>query len=489
MMASRKNNRRANLFRGHTVADIERLLKHQYCRLTTETAADYWLFAEIVRELGNRKRVAAKRLIDRVVEDYAFDGKSVEIAMVIRDNHDDLDSLAGMTAPQALSRRHDPEVKNGRDGPTRPRPSALPPKADSIPLPNTDSIPLPNTDGDGGPDGGPARNQEEIVSGGKTTNVKGLRLLSEVSPRPVEWLWENYIPLGEATIVEGHPGTNKTLLLYDIAARLTVGREMPCVPAKASRPREGGVLFLVGEDSIPKTVRSRLVAAGADLSRVGILDAVVIPDDIRTIRQAIKEIDAKLLVVDTLNDFMGCNVLGNQQVRRALRPIRELAEETNGAVVPVRHLNKSSSGSSLLRGGGSVGITAMARSQLKVCRHPDDPNLRVLIHDKCNLGPLAPSLLFEVVPVGNDACRLEWHGECSLTVDDLDRKGKGTPTLEAAEKFLLDKLAAGPQEINRLVEQAKGVCSKRMLDEAKKSLSIKTIRKGKGRNHKVYWSL
>jgi hypothetical protein len=40
-----------------------------------------------------------------------------------------------------------------------------------------------------------------------------------------------------------------------------------------------------------------------------------------------------------------------------------------------------------------------------------------------------------------------------------------------------------------LVEQAKGVCSKRLLDEAKKSLSIKTIRKGKGRNHKVYWSL
>ena len=138
-------------------------------------------------------------------------------------------------------------------------------------------------------------------------------------------------------------------------------------------------------------------------------------------------------MIDTLNDFLNCNVLGNQQVRRALRPLRQLAEETNVAIVLLRHLVKIASGHSLLRGGGSVGITAMARSQLKLYRHPDDPNLRVLLQDKSTLGPLSPSLMFEVVPVGNDACRLEWHGPCSLTVEDLERKGKGSPTLEAAE--------------------------------------------------------
>ena len=50
-----------------------------------------------------------------------------------------------------------------------------------------------------------------------------------------------------------------------------------------------------------------------------------------------------------------------------------LAEEANGAVVMLRHLTRAAADRSLLRGGGSVGITAMARSQLKVCRHPDDP--------------------------------------------------------------------------------------------------------------------
>ena len=302
MTASGRNNGRADLFRGDTVADIELRLKHQYCRLTTETAADYWLFAEFVRELGKRKRVAAKRWLDWVVEDYAFDGKSVEIAMVIRENHDDLDSLAGMTAPQALRRSRDPKVKNGGDGRARPRPSVLPPTADSIPQPATNG------------NDGPARNQEDIASGGKTTKVKGLRLLSEVAARPVEWLWEGRIPLGEMTICRRPPRHEQDHAPVRYCGRLTVGREMPCVQGKAGRQQSGG-LFLVGEDSVAKTVRQRLLAAGADLSRVGIMDAVVIPDDIRTIRKAIKEIDAKLLVVDTLNDFLSCNVSGNQTVR------------------------------------------------------------------------------------------------------------------------------------------------------------------------------
>ena len=194
-------------------------------------------------------------------------------------------------------------------------------------------------------------------------------------------------------------------------------------------------------------------------------------------------------MIDTLNDFLNCNVLGNQQVTGALRPLRELAEETNVAVVLLRHLVKSGSGGSLLRGGGSVGITAMARSQLKLYRHPDDPNLRVLIQDKCNLGPLSPSLMFEVVPDGSGGSfRLEWHGPCSLTVEDLEKKRKGSPKLEAGGEVPARQLADGPRG-RSAVEQARGVCSKRTLDEAKRSLGIRTVREGNGKDHKVLWSL
>jgi hypothetical protein len=54
---------------------------------------------------------------------------------------------------------------------------------------------------------------------------------------------------------------------------------------------------------------------------------------------------------------------------------------------------------------------------------------------------------------------------------------------------LLDRLADGPVEVNVLVEQARGLCSKRTLDEAKRELGIETERKGSREGHKVYWKL
>jgi hypothetical protein len=320
--------------------------------------------------------------------------------------------------------------------------------------------------------------------------IDGFSLMSEIVEKPVEWLWPGYIPLGETTIVEGHPGTNKSSLTHAIAACLTQGTAMPCAPPQRGRKRKGGALFLTAEDSLAKTVRGRLFAAGADLTKIGVLGNVLIPEDLFQVEKAIAAIDARLLVVDTINDFLSYSLLGNQAVRKALHPLRDLAERMNIAVVMIRHFTKSSNSNSLLRGGGSVGITAVARSQLKVYKHPDDLHLRVLVQDKSSLGPLSPSLLFEVAPT--DAAgrfRLEWHGECSLAVEDLERKHKRSPRLEAAEKFLLEKLASGRRAVNAIIEDAKGICSKRTLDAAKQSLEIKTIREGNGEDHKVYWAL
>jgi hypothetical protein len=320
-------------------------------------------------------------------------------------------------------------------------------------------------------------------------NIEGFRLMSKVPEKGVEWLWRGYIPLGELTILEGHPGTNKSSLTDDLAARLTKGSPMPGVSAKRGRKHKSGALFLSAEDSLSKTVRGRLLAAGADLTKIGALDSVIIPDDLLRVEKAIAEIGAQLVVVDTVNDFLTCNVLGNQAVRKALRPLRDLAERTNVAIVVIRHFTKGANGNSLLRGGGSTAITAVARSQLKLYKHPDDPHIRVLLQDKSTLGPISPSLLFEVAPTDTGYFRLDWHEECTLTVDDLERKHKNSPRLEAAEKLLLEKLAGGPREVNSLVKEARGVCSKRTLDEAKRSLDIKTLREGNGQDHKVSWSL
>ena len=51
--------------------------------------------------------------------------------------------------------------------------------------------------------------------------------MSEVDAKPVEWLWEGYIPRGALTILEGDPGLGKSQIACDIAARVTRGLPMP----------------------------------------------------------------------------------------------------------------------------------------------------------------------------------------------------------------------------------------------------------------------
>lgn len=52
-------------------------------------------------------------------------------------------------------------------------------------------------------------------------------LLSDVVEESVEWLWEGRIPLGKLTVIDGDPGTGKSALTADLAARVSTGRQMP----------------------------------------------------------------------------------------------------------------------------------------------------------------------------------------------------------------------------------------------------------------------
>jgi hypothetical protein len=52
-------------------------------------------------------------------------------------------------------------------------------------------------------------------------------LLSEVEAERVEWLWEGRIPLGKITLIDGDPGTGKSAVTTDLAARVSVGKPWP----------------------------------------------------------------------------------------------------------------------------------------------------------------------------------------------------------------------------------------------------------------------
>ncbi len=205
--------------------------------------------------------------------------------------------------------------------------------------------------------------------------------LSDVQPERVRHLWPGRIPLGKLTVVDGDPGLGKTTVLLDIGARLTTDAAMPDGTA-SDLDGPAGVVILTAEDGLADTIRPRLDAAGADVSKVVALECLVNGDeerslsltDLNAIEAAVQAVDAKLVIIDPLMAFLSSetNSYRDQDMRRVLAPLARLAERLECAIVVIRHLSKGGGANAVYRGGGSIGIIGAARCGLLVAADPDD---------------------------------------------------------------------------------------------------------------------
>ena len=275
--------------------------------------------------------------------------------------------------------------------------------------------------------------------------------------RPRQWLWPGRIPLGCLTLVDGDPGVNKSILIYDIAARVTQGRGM-YGSDQAAAP--GNVVLLQAEDTMDD-MWDRLEAAGADLDRVfvygGTGDPIEFPRDIEWLEATIREQQARFVVIDPAMSFITVNANHYQAVQRALVPLAAMAQGTEAAVALVRHLNKSGGSNPLYRGSGSIGLIGAARSGLLVAIDPADPGRRVLAQTKTNLGTMSDSLSFRPVERGGGVA-VEWLGTSVHSARRLLEAGgaQSQSELEDAMYFLYAILANGTLlllEIARLARE------------------------------------
>jgi hypothetical protein len=264
------------------------------------------------------------------------------------------------------------------------------------------------------------------------------------------------------------------------------------MPGDNNSSVRGGVLLLVAEDSIAKTLSPRLQAAGADLTRIAALkETLTIPADLGTIEAAARKNRARLLIIDPFSAFLGRSANNDQAVRQALLPLRALAERSNMAVILVRHLTKNGGRQSLYRGSGSIGIIATTRAGLLIGKHPKDPNLRVLCHNKYSLTVQGPSMVFEPVSDDNGAVHIEWRGRCDITEKDLLKPTNGhDDKLDTASSFLLDALGDGRVEQKELKAMAAAAgIAWRTVERAKERLGATSCRDGWGPGSSWFWEL
>lgn len=309
------------------------------------------------------------------------------------------------------------------------------------------------------PAGGQQRRQEH----GESVSHAQITLVSDVKPERVQWLWPGYIPLGKLTMLDGDPGLGKSTLTLDLAARVTRSHPMPD-GATSDLKGPVGVVLVTAEDGCADTIRPRLDAAGADVTRVATLDGVLQPgrqseprvrlptvSDLEAIEEVVDLLDARLLVVDPLMAFLGAgkevDSYRDQDVRSALTPLLKLVDSKGVALVCVRHLTKAQGGKAIYRGGGSIGILGAARAGLVVAKDPNDGagTRRILAPTKSNLATAPTSLAYHMESV-DDAVRIVWEGVCHHTADDLmsPPMGEERSARDDAMEFLRAVLNDGP---------------------------------------------
>ncbi len=329
-------------------------------------------------------------------------------------------------------------------------------------------------------------------------------LFSDIEERPVDWLWPGVVPFGKLMLLIGDPGHGKSLITTDLAARMSFGRDMPdgtpCSPAMA--------LMTFLEDAPEDTVKPRLRVAGANQERVGYVqmvtkegfdDLLSFPDDVERLHQRVKDLQARLLSVDPLTAFLGSNVNAwrDHDVRRAIGPLQQMAEDTGCAVVGVVHLNKRSGTPALYRALNSIAFTASARSVFLVGPHPDDATSadqrKVLVHIKGNISGPVPARTFKLVAdAGEVVPRIEWGEEVDLTSDDVLGSGKSankSRQLDRAIALIEKELANGPRAARDLydIAEAQGI-SQRTVRNAGKAVGVHTKKGGFGEAGWI-WSL
>lgn len=321
--------------------------------------------------------------------------------------------------------------------------------------------------------------------------------LSEIEAKPISWLWPGRIARGKPTMIAGHPGLGKSQTTASLAAVVTTGGRWP---VDRSTCPLGNVLFLSAEDDPADTIRPRLEAAGADVSRVHILKAVVdrydangeevhrsfnLKGDIRRLEEAIAEIgDVALVVIDPVSAYLGSTEShNNAEVRALLAPLSEMAARQSVAVVLVSHLNKGGSGGeALMRVTGSLAFVAAARAAFIVAKDPEDEARRLFIPAKNNIAKDQGGLAFRIAPAtlanGIETSLVMWDAEPvnNVTADEvlmIPTDPEQRSAMEEAKTFLQGLLADAPLSAKEVLSNARDAGhADKTIRRASKSLGI-----------------
>ncbi|WP_238981155.1 AAA family ATPase [Williamsia herbipolensis] len=319
---------------------------------------------------------------------------------------------------------------------------------------------------------------------------------SDVTMQKLEWWEPDLIPMSSLTLLAGREGKGKSTIACDWAARET---------------RAGNsVLYLHSEDSREHTVTPRLVAAGADLTKVLFIDVetettdagnLILPVDVPALDRVVAANDVTLIVLDAATSSMSADLSGNddRQVRRFLEPLARLAGTRRVVVLGLVHFGKREgvdSGKLIL---GSIAWSQVARSVLSLADDPETGNL-IITNTKGNLASRVRSVECRlesrsVMTAGGptEVGRVEWLGDTNHDARDfLVAEGEDHEERNEVQAVIVDYLrdvggSAPAAEVLRITRAA-GLIDN-VVKKARRKAGVRTKRVGFGKDSAWIWSL
>lgn len=332
------------------------------------------------------------------------------------------------------------------------------------------------------------------------------RRIADIKALPISWLWPHRFARGKVSMIAGDPGLGKSQLTASLAAIVTTGGKWPTSCETCSI---GNVVILSAEDDAADTIRPRLEAAGANIERAFILDAVRDGDKQRTFNLAadfqklealLKEISGvALVIIDPITAYMGgVDSHKTTDVRAALAPLSDMAAKQNAAIICVSHLNKGGSAQALMRVTGSLAFVAAARATYVVAKDKERPERRMLLPIKNNIGNDEVGFAFTIqshaLENGIKTSRVEWEEqEVSISADQALSVGSENGSISAvaaAKAFLIDLLSENAVPATEVFDTAKASGhSKASIRRAGSELNIEKYKVGFDKDSHWVWQL
>ncbi len=340
----------------------------------------------------------------------------------------------------------------------------------------------------------------ELAPAEPATGSVELIAADSLMPVPIDWLWPKWLARGKLHVLAGAPGTGKTTLAMAIAACVSAGLTLP----SGYRPRQGSVIIWSGEDDPADTLVPRLIAAGADLSRVRFVGEVVEAGqrytfdparDVDKLAAACVGVDVALLIVDPLVSAVSGDSHKNAEVRRGLAPLADLAASLNAALLGITHYSKGTQGRDPLeRVSGSVAFGALPRIVWGTVRQRDEgkddtvPRRMLLAVAKSNIGPDGGGFTyaFEQVDLPEEAdieaSRIVWGAAVEGTARELlteaELQGDRCEARDAAN-WLRSLLASGSMTAKDIYREAESAgYSSDAMKRAKRRVGVEAIKAG-----------